>query len=136
MEEKEIKEPCPFKNSVEIEQEAFRWGFSPIESEYNFLPNYIYNEKMNIPPRVNSQDDLFKCGNCALSMFKTFDIAKSKWNNELQQRNRDLLKYTHVLKGTISKEMGVSPDAKKPHFNFFEYEGVELKKHFIIADFL
>ena len=138
MEEKGIIEPCPCQSSVEYENPAFRFGHSPIEAELNFLPNYTYNEEVKAPPRKNSKkdnNDTFRCGMCGLSFFHTKEYAKEFWEG-LGEPVHEILKYTHVLYGNIEKDMGVAYEIEKPHFLFYEYEGVELRPSFQIIDVL
>lgn len=134
-EEKGIHDYCPYRDCIEYEGSAYRWGHQPLESELNFLPNYPYNEKIKMPPRINSKrdDDItFKCGMCGLSFFRTKEAALEKWE-EIGEPVQQNLKYTHILIGEINKEMGVSKGNGK-HFLFYEFEGVELRKTFKVAD--
>lgn len=135
MDSKDIKVPCPYKDCREVEIEAYRWGHNPIDNELNFLPNFLYNEKMNIPIRFNAEADLLNCGLCSLSMFETEKAAKEFWSSPAKhmQRVRSSLKYTHLLKGKITKEIGVSSVSKNLHFELFEYEGVELRNVFEVV---
>lgn len=131
---KGIKLPCPAKNCKEVEIEAYRWGHSPLDNALNFLPNFLYNEKLNgVPMRFNSEEDMRNCGYCSLSLFDNAKAATETWfsNKKHMIRIREMLKYTHLLKGTIKKELGVATDGK-PHFEFFEYENVELREVFVV----
>ena len=128
MDEKGVKQPCPFHNCEEKEQIAYHFGFTTIEDKGNFIPGHKKNSRINAP------DDIVNCAYCSLSMYKTKDSVKSKWNEELPKRIRSLLKYTHLLEGALKKEHGVMSIEKGNHFSFFEYEGVELKEHFKVVD--
>ena len=130
MDEKGAVQPCPHRGCTENEILAIRYGHFPVNSEKNFLPNFIYNEKvLNKPIRINSKDNIKICGNCSLSMFVNVEEAKKFWFEVLPGRLREFLKYTHLLQGNITKNMGVI-SKERPHFELFEYEGVELKNVF------
>jgi len=127
-----LKEPCPFTNCKEAELKGFRWTFEKIEHDDNFLPKMLFDEKRKMATRFNSDEDLLKCSCCALSMFKTLDAATKRYNG-MPKRVRQLLGYTNVASGDITKKIGVvTSDSRSEHFDLFEYEKVELNKSFQI----
>jgi hypothetical protein len=128
MVEKGVKSPCPFKNCEERDRQAYHFGFSDKDDIRNFIPGHKKRY------RINANSDEQNCAYCALSMFKTADGARKKWNQELTERTRQLLQYTHLLVGDIKKELGVMSIEKGDHFTFFEYEGTNLQEHFQIFD--
>ena len=91
---------------------------------------------MKIPVRFNSEEDLKNCGFCSLSLFDDLQAAKNIWfkPSKFAAKLRASLRYTHILKGTIKKDMGVATN-NTPHFELFEYEGVELRdNNFIVYE--
>lgn len=138
MNEKGVPVPCPNIECDEIETDAYRWSYSEEIHPDNFLPAFPFNEKIGRPSLFNTPEDFKRssCIYCSLSMWRTLKEAKFKYNEELPYRTRELLKFTHVLYGKITKDMGVcSKVNKKGHFEFFEYaDRKELKEVFVIHD--
>jgi|GEM_PF-1530067 len=137
MDEKGLKELCPFTNCREADIPAYRWGIAPIENPENFLPAFLYNQIRQIPPRANSNNDFESCSTFALSMFTSLETAKNRFNG-MFERNKKMLGYTHVLSGNILKSMGVISEINKGgHFDLFEYEGIELRNSFeVVGEFI
>lgn len=82
---------------------------------------------------IASNEDLLKCSCCALSMFKTLNAAQSRYNG-MPKRVKQLLGYTNVATGEITKKTGViSTNDRSEHFDLFEYEKVELINSFKIV---
>lgn len=131
--------PCPHKDCYEGETPAFRWGFSPKDHIANFLPNFLYNEEyLGLPIRFNSLGEKQKiaCDLCSVSLHNTLEASKTAWNM-LNPYQKVKLKYTHVLGGNITKEMGVLTAINKDgHFEIFEYEGIDLRATFEVVDVL
>jgi hypothetical protein len=123
---------CPFKSCTPSTGVGFRWMFFPIENPNNFLPSILLNEKLNIPSRKNSPDDGDKCSSCALSMFDSERNAIDKFNN-IPKHNREMLGYTHIASGIIDNLGLMTNTNKRGHFDFFEYEGIELRSVFTIV---
>jgi len=132
IEKMKLSESCPYKECVEQNILGFRFTYSDINHEDNFLPVILFDEKNNRPPRVNSSED-FKCSCCALSMFNTIEAAKSKFDGFLE-RTKKLFAYTHIAAGAIKKETGkVSEVNYYGHFDLFEYEDAVLSNSFQIV---
>lgn len=125
---------CPYDGCYPSSGEAFRWVINPIIDDGNFLPNILYWEYSNFPPRVNSEDDLKRCGNCAISLFTSKEKARKKFN-KVSRITGLKLGYTHIAKGDISNA-GIMSKASRTsgHFELFEFEGTDLKSNFVIVD--
>lgn len=125
-----INSNCP-EAAVEANMESYRWVYSNIENEFNFLPTVLFNEKRRNAPR--RQNDANKhCSMCGLSMFDSIVNAKKRHDALLPKWKEDL-GYTHIAKGQIKKELGVITSISKDgHFDFFEYEGVNLTTEFVV----
>ena len=136
IEQKKGKTKCPQDRSIETEILAFRWVVSPIESNENFLPYFKHCELKNRPIRINAKDDNLVCSACGLSMFKTLESAKEKYNG-IPSPAKQMLGYTHVANCPLQKNMGiVNSNPFSDHFDFYEYEEIDLKDHFVIVDSL
>jgi hypothetical protein len=112
---------------------AYRWSLFPIDHTHNFLPNFLYDEARNAPPRRNDKGDEKKtCRLCALSMFSSEKSAKmmfSGFNPNIKQK----LGYTHISEGEIEESDGVSTEIEpNGHFGFFEYQDCNLFEKFVI----
>jgi hypothetical protein len=130
--EQKTDDECPCSNCFPATGEAFRWVLNPIEHPWNFLPNKLYSEHQSRPIRINSEVDLHKCSDCALSMFTSEDKARKKFQG-IPSPMRETLGYTHLAHGDI-ENAGLRSKAKAGHFNLFEYEGIELRSKFVIVD--
>lgn len=134
IDEQKLNSDCPNKNCRPVDNlEAFRWSFNPIAHEDNFLPKLLYDRKKGIPTRINSSDDSVLCSCCALSMFSTLEKAKTKFES-IPKLNRKLLGYTHIAKGVLTNDGLISQINNQGHFDFFEYEEVDLKAKFVIIE--
>lgn len=130
-----FKTDCPNgKSTVEKDTLSYRWCLSPINHEWNFLPNHYYDEAKGPPPRKNFTEDK-KCSRCSLSFFTSLNHAKNLFNG-YPIRTRELLGYTHVAEGVIDEKDGVVSEVENSHFSLFEFEGVELISKFKIVDVL
>lgn len=124
---------CPDKQKCQpVETKAFHWCHDPINSEYNFLPNHLYEKARSHPPRANTLDDLRKCSRCAVSFFTSETAARNKFNG-FTKAIREKLGYTHVAEGDITQSDGVaSLPSQSGHFELFEYTKCDLKDRFTI----
>ena len=67
---------CPPNDYYPPKQQVFRWVFSEIDHESNFVPQGVQK-----PRRFNSQNDLEKkCSLLALSVFSTISAAETKYS--------------------------------------------------------
>ncbi len=131
--QQKLSSECPFATCTTSTGEGFRWIFLPIENNDNFLPSILLNQKRNIPLRRNSGDDNSKCSSCAISMFDSEVHAVEKFNN-FPKHIREMLGYTHVAQGVIDGLGLKSRTNKSGHFDFFEFEDVDLLSVFIIVN--
>jgi hypothetical protein len=117
---------CPPKDSISAKGEAYRWVNDPITAD-DFKPHIV----LGMLPRGTEPFHL-TCMRCGLSMFTTLDSAKSKYKT-LPKKSH--FKYTHVAKGELLKEDGMSTkENKENHFTLHEFEGISLEEKFTIAD--
>src|ERR1700752_3081026 len=71
---------CPSEECKQDIITGFRWVFSPITHDLNFLPNFIFNEKKGILPRINN-NDIFICSCCGISFFDSEEVAKNSFKS-------------------------------------------------------
>ena len=133
--EQNLSLSCPNANCISINATAYRWVLGNNFNSDSFLPKILFDQKRNVAPRKNSQDDDFICSCCALSFFNTEDQARSRFLG-IPARTRKLLGYTHLAEGNIAETHGLaSPVNDYGHFDFFEFEGIDLGDFFkIISD--
>jgi hypothetical protein len=120
---------CSLEGFIERDnRECFRWVFSDINDERNFIPIY------KAPGRIESDRTLKKltCYGWSLSLFTNKDKAKNRWR-ELVAINPKLSKKLgdHICEGVIQKQHGLSNKENAiSHFELFEYDNVNLIPHF------
>jgi hypothetical protein len=112
--------------------EAFRFSFSPIGHEDNFLPNVVFDRKRKNPINYNAMTNEKKCKRCGASFYVNYDDAMSQWNG-LTPKVKENLGYTHLAKGLISITDGqmLEPE-NNGHFTFYEDERAELRSKFAL----
>jgi hypothetical protein len=121
------------KDGHTINSIAFRWVIDPIDHEWNFLPNILYDQAKGSPRRINSVQDNLKCGYCALSLFLSKEAAMEKFS-KIPKRSQVLIGYDSIAEGIVTEHDGVVGDLHNEHFNFFEYKDVDLKSRFVIIN--
>lgn len=129
----ELTVMCPPENTVVNEEtNAARFTIDPIDHELNFLPNFIYNSKLGIPPRVMSSE--LKCRYCSLSFYTSVEASQAAYRS-LNTVIKAKLGYTHIAYGIIKRNSGratpVNPSSQ--HFELFEAEGSEWSSNFKIV---
>ena len=112
--------------------EAARWVVTPLESEFNFIPNHLYNMKRGVPTRPMKED--LKCDYCGLSFFETVEASVLHYHN-FTAAIQSKLGYTHVAKGVIKAGWGLVTKANESsrHFELFEKEGNDWIENFQMA---
>jgi hypothetical protein len=126
---------CPPSGLQGINKEAFRWVFSPIEHQLNFLPNYEFDKVQNNTSNYFNgvYDSERICARCSQSLFVTLDAAILAFN-KLASKRKSKLGYTHVAIGTIVEEDGfTTAHSVEGHFSFYENDGCDLKQKFAIC---
>lgn len=129
----DLRISCPYEACYPSSGEAYRWAIDPIINDNSFLPNILYWEYSKFPRRMNSEDDLKKCGNCAISLFTTKEKAKKKFS-KIPEPSRSNIGYTHIAYGNIDNAGLMSKPGNSGHFELFEFEGSDLKNNFVIVD--
>ncbi len=121
---------CPDAVVPETEIEAFRFSFNPIENELNFVPNVIFDRQRNSPFNYEKATAEKKCLRCGASFYLNLESAINKWNN-ISERIRELLGYTHIANGKLDSNDGLMrvPDITG-HFTFYELETANLTTKF------
>lgn len=115
---------CPPIDAVEKEQDAYRFVNEPITNN-DFLPH----TQLGMAPRQTSPSHE-KCSRCALSMFSSIESAQKTYDS-IPKKSK--FRYTHIAKGLIIKPDGIlHPPVPNGHFDFFEYDGVDLTGKFSI----
>ena len=120
--QEKIDDKCNLSIYTEKETLAYRWVFSDIEDERNFLPPYIRN-----PNRTNDN-----CRVWCLSFFDSLENAKKRLA-EITKHNKNLYKKlgTHVAEGELEKEDGIISEVdSQGHFGMFEYVKTDLTEKF------
>jgi hypothetical protein len=137
-EELEIDTICPPVETKQIEAEAFRWVYDPLNHELNFLPNYAFDKANNnlgiySPGFLNSTK---KCLRCSMSLFITVEAAKINFR-KLSKVAKLKLGYTHIASGKIEPSDGLATETTEVgHFSFFEFKDADLKGTFTFCDML
>lgn len=117
-------ENCPSSNSLPIERKAFRFVFDCMGGN-SFIPIAVQQ------PKRTYRSVYEKCSSCGLSMFTTEKLAKDRFN-DLSKRNKNIHKSIgdKLALVSISPQLGVSSKiGPNGHFDFFEYDGCELKTY-------
>lgn len=122
---KENHDSTCYDNYTEKECEAFRWTFSDIKDERNFLPT-AFDETNNGARR--------RCSGYAISFHETEESSTKAWEYLVSDKPKKIKKIgTHMAKGTLKKGYGrCSESNTQLHFNFAEYTGIDLTPHFHI----
>jgi hypothetical protein len=125
---------CPQEVEPPTGLRVYRWSFSPIDHELNFLPNVIFDRLTNSPVNYATASKTTKCKRCGASFFIDKESAVNKWEH-ISIENRKNLGYTHLAVGTLENADGLmrKPD-REGHFGFYEIEGVDLVSKFQIED--
>jgi hypothetical protein len=95
--------PCPDKQVTAIRRESYRWCNTPIDYEYNFLPNR-YVDELKGKKRRKLPGDEACCEYCAVSFFDSLVNAKEKYMG-FPERIREMLGYTHIAYGAGALHM-------------------------------
>jgi hypothetical protein len=104
--------------------EGFHFVNNPIDSELNFRPSIIKS-----PRRINCADKNIHCSIFALSFFDTEENARKMFSN-FPDRTKQLLGYTNLAAGLLVAEMGLCSEPNNyGHFDFYEFEGINLTQH-------
>lgn len=125
--------PCPENAIPPDDMDAYRFSFSPVNHEHNFLPNVVFDRIRGIGPNYSKLPDARKCSRCGGSYYKTLEGAKNSWGS-LAEQIRDNLGYTHVAHGVLSKEDGFIIPPVTDHFTFYENDGVLLSEKFTLIE--
>lgn len=122
---------CPFEDAQNLSLEAFRWVDEPMIEE-NFIPASAFDELNGKKPRKFPNGSKENCMYHGLSLFISQQKAKDRFNS-FPPNVRKMIGYTHIAKGMLDEDDGVSTSAdKNGHFTFFEYDGVILIDKFEI----
>jgi hypothetical protein len=121
---------CPPSICTSKNIEAFRFVFSDINAERNFLPTYIIS-----PVRRNSASNEGACAGYGLSFFNTLDNARRKYLSIIRShKNFSKNVGDCVAQGLLREEDGVMTDINEDgHFTLHEFEGTELRGRFTIV---
>jgi hypothetical protein len=137
-EELKITHLYPPKDIYPIEIIGYRWVFSPIENNNNFLPNYSFDKsRNNIKNYSNGKyNDEDKQKRCSQSFYD--NLASAKINHKkISQSMREKLGYTHIAEGQFDKSDGYATATNSiGHFSFYECYLCDLKSKFKICDSL
>lgn len=122
---KEIASCDCYDDYIEKECEAYRFTFSEINDRRNFLPTAF--DQTNDKARR-------RCSGYAVSLYETEIASTTAWNYFIKDRPKLYKKIgTHIAKGVINKDLGICSESDiHLHFNFAEYVGTTLEKHFQI----
>jgi hypothetical protein len=117
---------CDFDDFKERERTSYRWCFSEISDERNFLPKYLR--------KPDEEDD--NCLGWGLSFFNTLEEGKQRLNEVVGLRTFLYKKLgDHIAIGELSKEDGISNKSDRTgHFTLFEYKNVDLSKKFEVVE--
>jgi hypothetical protein len=111
-----------FKETARI---AYRWVFEDITAKENFLPINLLRPKLETI-RVQSFWALSFHSNISSSICRYRELTSNK--KHLQKRIG-----THIAKGILNVSDGISNNHNREgHFDFFEYEDVQLNNNFAI----
>ena len=126
-----LNETCPPYDYKALNIEAFRWVFSPIEQDDNFISQY--HKK---PKRFNKKRDIEKCKAMALSMFKTKVGAIKRFRELMKFMGDDahLELGSNIAMGQIEECDGVNEIILTDgHFNHHPHEATDYAKKFQIT---
>ena len=113
---------------------AYRFSYTPITHDLNFLPNVVFDRMKGLGFNYGTASANRKCSRCGASFYETRDSAVNKWNS-LTEQVRENLGYTHLAVGTLDKTDGLVSTPRDGHFSFYEYIDADLTKKFkIVAD--
>lgn len=112
-----------YSSYIEKDCEAYRLTFGDIKHEKNFLPTAF-------DPTNNKARK--KCSGYAISLHETEKASQNMWEYLINGRPNLYKKIgTHISKGSLKKDYGkCSESDENLHFNFAEYEGVNLEAYF------
>ena len=128
----ELKITCPSANCISYQMQAYRFVYSDIKHQDNFLPQAIKSQlaRRNPARRINEEET---CNDYALSLYAAEESARNMFNG-LPKRVKDLLGYSHIACGIIQEQDGVNtkiePDG---HFNLHENMGIDIQSRFKIV---
>lgn len=108
---------------------VFRFSYTPIEHEHNFLPNVIIDKIKNAPVTYELLSSNEKCLRCGTSFYLGADFALKKWKR-LPIQFKENYGYTHLASGTLEKGDGLMSESKNNHFTFYQNENVQLENKF------
>lgn len=130
----ELTIDCP-QSAVAIPNElpSFRFSFSPIGHEHNFLPNVVFDRVRNSSVNYAKKSPEQKCSRCGASFYQKKDDCKYAWSN-LPGSIREILSYTHIAFGKLNTDDGVMVNGINGHFTFYENEGADLKSKFELIE--
>ncbi len=111
---------------------AARWVISPIEHDFNFLPNHLYNRKREVPVREMNEND--RCHCCSLSFYTSVQASQTNFNG-LPKSIKIKIGYTHIAIGEIEPGWGYMTDINPAshHFELYEFGGCDWLKNFQIS---
>jgi hypothetical protein len=122
---------CPENVSPPAKEiEAFRFSFSPITHDLNFLPNVVFDRVKPIPFNYAKASAIVKCRRCGASFYINLESALNQWSN-LSEQVRDSLGYTHIAAGKLDAQDGLMKEPEKSgHFGFYENDTADLTAKF------
>lgn len=123
-------EDCPPIKAAPVSADGHRFVHSSITDQRNFLPAAMLN------PRRKFKDSHECCSGMALSMFDTKERAKTRYS-VLRRMIRSIHQTigTHLAKGTLTSEDGIATSPTSGgHFDFHEFDGVDLSTKFQIVE--
>ena len=115
---------CDLSGFQEIERTSYRWTFAKIEDSRNFKPCLILDDTRK----------KLGCLGFALSFYVT-EVAGIKRHKDLTSNKPQLFKKlgSHIASGDLVKTDGIANKPNKlKHFDFFEYENIDLSSKFTV----
>lgn len=125
---------CPGRVFPPCCQLAYRFVFSTVRHDYNFLPNVLFDRLRGSSVDYDNMDDHQYCARCGISLFDTLAGARRAYE-DLSPYTKTKLGYSHLAQGILNEPDGwMKPVGKNGHFSFFESMDADLTNNFIIIE--
>lgn len=129
-----FKIQCPISGAQPTNLSAFRFVYSPITHNLNFLPNIIFDNLVGIGYDYDNAPEQDVCLRCGISLYDTITNAKKAWK-KLAPRVKQKLGYSHLAKGVLTQSDGLMNNINdKGHFGFYEDNNANLIQKFTIVE--
>lgn len=131
----ELPFECPSQLVAIAEMtEAHRWSLNPIEHEWNFLPNVVYDRVRGSGIDYANFDPHRKCSRCGASYYRTIQECRDAWDEGLSAQIKSLLGFTHIASGSLDIGDGGIINGNNGHFTFYEDAEANLPQKFTIVE--